>query len=136
MASNVELSSNPHNVNKKTEDSQILKKFEVTDSKIEKEREEEDKKNRITKVKFKIIFYILYIFSFFAFLYIAKPILFCLQLYFLGSIGMITKNGIPLIGWGFIFILPLIHLYFDGIKIIVIQETFFMKIYTSILVFF
>ena len=28
MASNVELSSNPHNVNKKTEDSQILKKFD------------------------------------------------------------------------------------------------------------
>jgi len=134
MSSNIELSN--------LDDKQ--KKISETDPDVEKEntsasekKQKDQKSIMLRNVKFKIIFYILYILAFIIFIYILKPITFCIQLYFLSAATSISDNtNLLYVGWFLVFLMPLIHIYTDGIKIISIQETIFLKIYTGVVILF
>jgi len=134
MSSNIELSNLDDKQKKISENDPDVERENTSAS----EKKHKDQKSiMLRNVKFKIIFYILYILAFIIFLYIIKPISFCIELYFLTATSSISDNtNLLYIGWFLIFLLPLIHIYTDGIKIISIQETIFLKIYTGIIILF
>lgn len=110
---------------------------EAKEKENQEKRAKQEHKIMLRNFKFKIAFYLLYITIFLFFIYIIKPITFAVELYFLVNADALTKGShVLLAGWIVLFLIPLIHFWIDGVKIISIQETLFMKFYTTIIVLF
>ena len=83
--------------------------------------------------KFYIILYIFFT-AFFVFYTFIMEVIFLQLLPGITSTSIDPKNILGSTGYFLLFVFPLIHLFFDGMKIIALHETIFLKLYTLLIV--
>lgn len=146
-----EMSPDPFNIDSPPSPSRRRTKSKYLDRLAEKRaKEREELRNAENRVpKYKLILYFLFLLYYTSFNYFTKPVTFIVQFTFLIYIAQIPKNEytylvvtekenfneiLIIIGWLGLAALPMYHFFDVGIKIIIIQKSFFTKFYTLIIV--
>lgn len=112
-------------------------------------KQQQDNKKNKRKLRFKIVFYMILLFIHTGLIYFVKPICTLLEIVFLtkiikvstdsnvpvnsAALKTVINNGLLVVGWLLILLLPLVNFFMIGLKIIAVHDSFFGRMLAVIL---